>query len=165
MDKRHSILIVDDEPDYLASMRRALMREAYDVYTALSGHDALELLANQDISLVLSDYRMPGMDGLTLLQTISVQYPHIVTVMLTALSEIEIALKAVNEAGVFKFFLKPININSFKISLRSALESLDMMFDRGQMIRKVKSRDTIMQALEKKYPGITNVALDLDDDW
>jgi len=162
MKKHRNVLIVDDEVDFLSSMRRALRKEPYRVLTAESGKAALRIMEEQDVDLVVSDYMMPEMNGLTLIKRIQRDYPHILTIMLTALAELDIAMQAINEAGVYKFILKPVEINSFRITLRRALESLDLMAEKAALQQKIKTRDAILQELERKHPGITKV--DRDDD-
>ena len=160
-----TILVVDDEVDFLSSMRRSLRKEPYQVTTSDNGSAALQLLAHHEISLVISDYKMPEMDGLILLKKIRLDYPHIITIMLTALSEVDIAMKAVNDVGVYKFFMKPIEINSLKVTLRRALESLDLIVERDDLLQKIKRRDNVLNGLERKYPGISHVDLDADGNY
>ena len=103
----HAIVIVDDEKNVLNAFKRVLRQEPYHLYTVDSGEEALCLLDAREISLVISDYNMPKMNGLELLKKVQVKYPHILAIMLTGQAEIEIAVKAINEAGVYKFIQKP----------------------------------------------------------
>jgi DNA-binding NtrC family response regulator len=160
-----TILVVDDEVDFLSSMRRSLRKEPYQVITSDNGSAALQLLTRHEISLVISDYKMPEMDGLILLKKIRLDYPHIITIMLTALSEVDIAMKAVNDVGVYKFLMKPVEINSLKVTLRRALESLDLRVERDDLLQKIKRRDNVLNELERKHPGITLVDLDADGNY
>jgi len=162
MKGHHKVLIVDDETDFLSSMRHALRKEPYQVLTAEGGKAALRIMKAQDVDLVLSDYMMPEMDGLALIKRIQRDYPHILTIMLTALAELDIAMQAINEVGVYKFILKPVEINSLKITLIRALESLDLMTEKMELWQKIKTRDAILQELERKHPGITKVERDAD---
>ena len=155
--KQHKVLIVDDEPDLLSSMRRALKKESYETLTAGNGPDALKAMKGSEISMVIADYMMPGMNGIQLLKEIRITYPYVLTIMMTALPDVEIAMSAINEAGIYKFILKPIEINSLKITVRRALESLDMEQD---LLQKIKGQDTILQEIEKRFPGITHFQLE-----
>jgi two-component system, probable response regulator PhcQ len=160
MPGKDTILIVDDEVDFLSSMRRLLRKEPYAVLTAESGKTALEILNKNPVNLVLSDYLMPGMDGLALLKKVRLQYPQIITIMLTALSELEIAMKAVNDAGVYKFFLKPVEHYGMRVALRRALEFQELIREKDDLNRKLNEYDVLFQKLENKQPGITHVELD-----
>jgi len=163
MKQHHKVLIVDDEVDFLSSMHRALRKEPYQTLSAENGPKALQVLGKHDVSLVLTDYMMPEMDGLTLIKRIRVDYPHILTIMLTALSQIDIAVKAINEAGVYKFLLKPVEINILRVTLRRTLESLDLMREKEELLEKIKTQEAILEELERKHPGITKVVR--DGDW
>lgn len=107
MEKEIKILFVDDEVNVLDSMRRQL-RKRYDVVTALSGREALEKMkAEGPFAVVVSDMRMPEMDGIQLLKEIKVLYPDTVRMMLTGNADQETATEAVNQGQIFRFLTKP----------------------------------------------------------
>jgi two-component system, probable response regulator PhcQ len=155
--KKHTILIVDDEDMILKSISRALRNEDYRILTAINGVTGLAILNDHDVHLVISDQNMPGMNGIDFLKQIKKDYPQILTIMLTGNAEIEIAMNAINEAGVYKFILKPWNDNNLKVTIRRALETLELIWERDSLLEKVKTRDAILQGLEKQYPGISKV--------
>jgi two-component system, probable response regulator PhcQ len=159
---RHAILMVDDEPNVLKSFQRALRKEPYTLMTAQGGEEALKLLEAREVSLVISDYNMPQMNGLEFLKTVKALYPRLLAIMLTGQAEIQIAMQAINEAGVYKFIQKPWEDADLKITILRALESIDLATERDHLLRKVKSRDAILMELEKKHPGITKVNRDED---
>jgi len=159
---QYSILIVDDEPNVLNAFQRVLRREPYTLMTAQGGEEGLTLLEAREVSLVISDFNMPGMNGLDFLKTVKQLYPHILAIMLTGQAEIRIAVQAINEAGVYKFIQKPWDDDDLKVTILRALESMDLATERDQLIQKVKSRDAILNDLEKKHPGITKVERDED---
>ena len=154
---QHSILIVDDEKNVLSALQRGLRKEPYAIYTAQGGEQALAIIEARDIDLVVSDYHMPDVNGLEFLKRIKTKYPHVLTIMLTGQAELQVAVQAINEAGVYKFILKPWDDEDLKITIRRALESIDLTTQRDRLIEKVKNRDAILKDLEQKYPGITNV--------
>lgn len=154
------VLIVDDEVSFLNSMRRYLRNEPYQVLTAESGDVALALLQEHDVFFVLTDYRMSGMDGLTLLRKIRLAHPHIITAMLTAHQDLQLAIEAVNDLGVHKFFLKPIKGDEVLSALRTAAALIE---NSGQgpvdIQRKLKMQDSTLRILERDFPGITKIDL------
>lgn len=160
--KKHTILIVDDEEMILKSIVRVLRNENYQILTAQSGEKGLTVLKDYDVHLVISDQKMPGMNGLDFLKRVKRDYPQILTIMLTGQSELEIAMDAINEAGVYKFILKPWNDNDLKVTIRRALETLELIWERESLLQQVKSRDAVLQNLEKEYPGIGKVERDED---
>jgi two-component system probable response regulator PhcQ len=159
---RHAILIVDDEIKVLNAIQRTLRKEPYTVLTAEGAEEGLKILDARDINLVVSDYNMPMINGLEFLQNVRTLHPHILTIMLTGQAELQIAVQAINEAGVYKFIQKPWNNDDLRITLLRALESIDLATERDRLVQKVKSRDAILQDLEKKFPGITKVERDAD---
>jgi response regulator RpfG family c-di-GMP phosphodiesterase len=124
--KRYTILVVDDEQLVLNSIKRILRNENYNLLTAQSGIKGLKLLKEHNVQLVISDHLMPGMTGVEFLQQVKVLYPEIITIMLTGHAETEIAIDAINEAGVNKFILKPWENVILKTTIRRALESLEL---------------------------------------
>lgn len=157
---QHTILAVDDEEMILKAIQRTLRKENYNVFTAISGKEALKLLNAREVDVVISDQNMPGMSGIEFLQKVKTDHPLTLTIMLTGQKEVNIAMEAINEAGVYKFILKPWDDDDFKLTIRRALESLDLMRERNVLKERVKARDTILRNLEKEHPGITQVEKD-----
>lgn len=155
-----SLLIVDDDKNLLQSMKRALKRENYRLYFAENGRSALERLDSIQVDMVISDYQMPGMDGVRLLQEIKARYPEVLTIMMTGLEDLEVAVKAINKAGVYKFITKPWDNEDLRITVRRALESLQVIRERDRLLQKIKARDVALEKLERQYPGISKVVRD-----
>lgn len=102
------VLVVDDEQDILESLC-TLLEATLDVETvqAANGQDALEKL--QGISVVLSDYKMPGMNGLDFLREVRNRMPKVPRVLMTAFPDLKIAIEAINDAKIESFFTKPLD--------------------------------------------------------
>lgn len=162
MIKKQTILVVDDDELFLEFIQRMLSDDSINIITATSGKQGLEILKKQEVSMVLSEYRMPLMDGLEFLGKVKIIYPEVLTVILTAQADIELVIKAINDVGVYKFILKPLDDTELKIMIKSALESLQVIKERDIRIQKVKSHEAMVKDLEKKYPGITKVERDED---
>lgn len=118
---RRQVLFVDDEADFLKSVKRNLRKEPYDLITAQSGEAALEKMRAGDIDLIVSDYKMPGMDGLTLLKKIRDQGRQIPSILITAVNDAHIAAEAINSAGVVNYYLKPVHLEQLKRTMRRIL--------------------------------------------
>ncbi len=159
---QRTILIVDDEEKILKAIKRTLRNENYTIFAATGGDEGLKLLEMREFDLVVSDQNMPGMDGVTFLQKVKAEQPETLTIMLTGEKEIQVAMQAINEAGVYKFILKPWDDEDLKITIRRALESLDLVRERDALRERIKSRDTLLRNLEKEHPGITQVEKDED---
>ncbi len=159
---QRTILIVDDEEQVLKALERSLRNEKYNIFKALGGEEGLKLLEMREFDLVMSDQNMPHMDGVTFLQKVKAEQPRTLTIMLTGETDLQVAVNAINEAGVYKFIMKPWDDDDLKITLRRALESLDLTRERDTLREHVKARDTLLRNLEKEHPGITQVEKDAD---
>ena len=106
-DPRHRVLLVDDDRNLLDSLRRVLKGQ-YDLFTAQSGPEALEVLAaSGPFAVIVSDLKMPGMDGIQLLSEAAALYPDTVRVLLTGFADFQNAVDAVNQGSIYRFLNKP----------------------------------------------------------
>ena len=160
--KRYTILVVDDEKLILNSIKRLLRNENYHLLTAQNGIEGLALLKEHNVQLVISDQTMPEMTGLEFLKKVKVEYPEILTMMLTGNAEIEIAMEAINEVGVYKFIIKPWENTDLIITIKRALESLELVSERDKLLKQLQVRDTILKDLENEHPGISKIERDED---
>ena len=101
------LLLVDDEPNIVAAVKRLLRSEHYQIFTANSGPEGLELLAGQPVDVIVSDQRMPGMVGADFLRKAREQYPESIRIMLSGYTELQSVTDAVNEGAIYKFLTKP----------------------------------------------------------
>jgi len=118
---KNTILVVDDERSIRVGLNGLLTREGYTVTVAENGNEALRLLANQEYDLVLTDLRMAGLDGLSLLKKIKEYYPETLVLMMTAYGSEKIAVEAM-KAGARDYIVKPFNNDEVKILIHQALE-------------------------------------------
>lgn len=123
----HHILLVDDERDVLLVLEDLFSSRGYRVSKASTGKQALDLLEDETPDLILSDYRMPDMDGITLFKAIQAICPDTVRILLTAHGDLKVAIEAINSANVYKFITKPWNNNDLFITLQRALEHHDLI--------------------------------------
>lgn len=122
MENRYNILCVDDEEDNLLVFR-SFFRRYYNVFIAQSGQEALELLKNQAIDLIVSDQRMPRMTGVELFEHIREEHPDIIRIILTGYSDIQAVINAINKGKVYHYATKPWDGDELKNILDRALEA------------------------------------------
>ena len=104
----HNLLVIDDEVEITKSLFRQFRRK-YNVYVANSAEDALPILEEVDIQVLLSDQRMPGMTGITFFSSIKDKYPDALKMILTGYSDIDAVIDAINKGQVFRYLTKPWN--------------------------------------------------------
>ncbi|MCK9174798.1 MAG: sigma-54 dependent transcriptional regulator [Desulforhopalus sp.] len=117
-----SVLLVDDERSMRDFLKILLKKEGFDVRTADDGTQALEMLAERSADLVLSDIRMPGMNGIELLEQVKGLYPGLPVVMVTAFASPDDAVQAMRN-GAFDYISKPFNVNELKSVVHAAIDS------------------------------------------
>lgn len=118
---RPMVLLVDDEPNILAALKRTLRREGYDVLTADSGEEGLALLAKHAVQVIVSDQRMPGMSGTEFLSRVKSLHPRTVRIVLSGYAEVSAVADAINKGAVYRFMMKPWDDNQLKAEVQSAL--------------------------------------------
>jgi response regulator RpfG family c-di-GMP phosphodiesterase len=141
------VLLVDDDSNILDEYRRSLSRE-FQIETALGGQEALRLTAeNGPYAVVVSDMRMPGMDGLQLLSSIKSQSPDAIRVMLTDDADMDTAINAINEGSIFRFLKKPCSREMMAKTLTAALMQYRLVMAEKQLLEQTLS-STIQVLIE-----------------
>jgi DNA-binding NtrC family response regulator len=135
----HKILIVDDEKNTREGLRWALESQAEEVFLAPDGEQALLLLGDQPVDLVLSDLKMPRMDGMELLQHLREEYPETEFVMLTGHGTVETAVEAM-KLGAFDYLMKPVNLEELGMLIRRVFEQRDLKRENEHLRREVNER-------------------------
>ncbi len=120
-ENKASVLIVDDQVELLHSIQRLLRRE-FDVEIASSGKEGMARLKEKSFAVIVSDQRMPEMDGVTFLTHAKALQPEAIRILLTAYADIEATIAAVNQAQIFQYIAKPFEPDDFRQILRAAVE-------------------------------------------
>jgi DNA-binding NtrC family response regulator len=128
----YKIMIVDDEPANLRTLER-LFRSDYQVVTAASGAEALALLDQHDVALLISDQRMPAMTGTELMTKTVALRPHMVKILLTGYTDVGALIEALNSGLVYRYLTKPWNNDDLRLTVSRALEHYEMMKSRHQL--------------------------------
>ncbi|MBI5922835.1 MAG: EAL domain-containing protein [Betaproteobacteria bacterium] len=136
----HTLLLVDDEPGILSSLKRLFRREGYTILLASSGMEALQLLASNEVGVVISDARMPEMDGGELLGKVRDMYPSVVRIMLSGYTDLKAVTTAVNRGELFCFLTKPWDDSELLATVRDAFRHYEL---------RRKGREEIAQRLEE----------------
>lgn len=148
--RRWRVLLVDDEECVLSSLRRLLRREPYDLISANSAEEALDVLAARPADLVVSDQRMAGRSGVSLLREIRERWPETVRIILSGYADVTSLIDAVNEGAVYKFVSKPWNDDELRLHLRRALEGAGIEQQNRQLAREVAAQNERLAALNRE---------------
>ena len=153
----HTILLVDDEEKVISALRRLFRREGYDIRHATSGPDALRILEEHPVQLVISDHRMPQMSGIDLLRQIRLRWPGTLRIILSGYSDVNTIITAINEGEIYKFISKPWNEEELKLHVRRALEQQELQAENRRMAREIDAHNERLRELN-------NVLQQLADD-
>ena len=163
-----TVLFVDDEPNILSSLRRLFRPLGYKVLTAESGAAGLQVLEQEArIDLVVSDMRMPEMDGARFLELVRERWPDTIRLLLTGYSDITSILAAINRGEIYRYITKPWDDNDIQLVVRHALErrALELEKDRLEALTRTQNDElkALNQSLEAKVEARTSELLSSRD--
>lgn len=151
---RHKILVIDDEPANLRLLVRVLGSD-YDTICANSGAEGLEMLKSEQVSLIITDQRMPGMTGVEVLQESLTLAPTAIRILLTGYTDIQALIDAINTGHVYKYIQKPWDAEDLRLTVKRALETYELKNRNEELVTELQSA---MRQLENISIG-TIVAL------
>ena len=136
-NKRYNILYVDDEENNLVVFKNAFFRD-YNVHTALSAEEGLTILDQYLIHLIVTDQKMPGMTGVEFLEVVVKSHPETMRMILTAYSDIDFIMRAVNKCGIYRYILKPWDTRELKIIIDKALLNYQLAQDKKHLLENLE---------------------------
>ncbi len=134
---RRTLLLLDDEPNIIATLRRLLRREPYRILTATSASQAFELLAANEVAVIVSDQRMPEMTGVDFLRNVKALYPDTVRIVLSGYTELTSVTEAINEGAIYKFLTKPWDDEQLRDNIAEAFRRYDLVAENQRMAREL----------------------------
>ncbi len=148
-DRQPVILVVDDEEMVLVSVKSFLMLESdYDVVACNSPSQGLGVIRQRTIDLVISDYLMPEMDGISFLMQVKNLQPHAIRILLTGYADKENAIKAINDVGLYQYIEKPWQNADLKLIISNGLEKRFLIERLAQTIREAQSAQQNLQDIQ-----------------
>ena len=142
-----TVLAVDDEPNILAALRRLFRSTGWRILTAGHAEEALALLAKEPVDAVLSDMRMPGMDGVQLLERVSVGWPSTARLLLTGEVDLGSTIAAINRGRLHRYVTKPWNDDELVLTLRQVAEGQQLEADKQALERLTREQNDELKAL------------------
>ncbi|MCW8827025.1 MAG: response regulator, partial [Gammaproteobacteria bacterium] len=142
-----TLLFVDDETNILSALRRLFRPAGYKILLANSGQEGLKILEENSVDLIVSDMRMPEMDGATFLAHASEKSPDTVRILLTGYADMESTIAAINKGKIFKYFSKPWDDTQITLGVKQALEQRLLKKDRDRLLELTKKQNAELQDL------------------
>jgi putative two-component system response regulator len=136
--RRHKILIVDDEAANLRLLRRVL-GDDHEIFAVLSGAEGLEVLRENNISLIISDQRMPGLTGVQLLEQSLEIRPSAIKILLTGYTDVQALIDAINSGKVYKYIAKPWDADDLRLTVKRALETFELKEDNEILLKDLQA--------------------------
>jgi YesN/AraC family two-component response regulator len=151
---KHKILLVDDERNILNSLKRELTNELYQVLTADNGYEALKILQENNIALIISDMRMPEMDGVTFLKQAEQINEKTVKIILSGYADSKTILAAINDGHIYRFIVKPWDRKELSVIVKQALEYYDLKNDKENLIIELNKKNEQLLKLNSNLDAI-----------
>ncbi|MEO8065129.1 MAG: response regulator [Pseudomonadota bacterium] len=160
--EKSKLLLVDDEPNLTSALVRSLDRSQFEIFTADSAQKGLLILAGNDIDVVVSDERMPGMTGSQFLSEVRKKWPNTIRMILSGQADLEAAVRAINEGEVYRFLLKPCHPKELQATILQGLQQKKLVAQSRKLLQEHQKTVNILEELEKANPGITKIEMDED---
>src|SRR6266566_7469969 len=157
MARRHTILVVDDEPDVVQSVQD-LLRLDYRVYGATRALEGINILHQQEVHIVLSDQRMPGMSGVEFLHRVRGEYPEAIRLLITGYADIKAVIDAINQGNVYRYVSKPWDPDELQTIIRQAAEQYDLLVERKRLLAELQMKNLELQKANEMKEAFIRVA-------
>jgi DNA-binding NtrC family response regulator len=142
------VLYVDDEINNLNSFKAAFRRD-FEIYTASSAKEGRKILDTNEIGVIITDQRMPGMTGIEFLESILPVYPDTIRILLTGFSDINAVMDAINRGQVYKYLVKPWQNDELKMYIENALEIYNLRKENKELANKLQKAYAELDAIAK----------------
>lgn len=147
---QYKILFVDDEENIINALRRALFDSDYDVHSVLSGPDGLKLLDQQEFAVIISDYRMPEMNGAEFLRLAHEKAPDTTRILLTGYGNMDVVQDAVNKGHIYSFLQKPWEDSNLLMILQQGVEYYEMKQEKTQLLQQIHEQNEQLQEYNER---------------
>ncbi len=141
---------MDDEEKILKALRRLFRSEPYRIFFASGGEAALDILNAENVSVVITDLSMPGMDGFTLLDRVKTEYPYIIRIVMSGHSDTDTILNAINQGNLYRYILKPFNGAELKITTKQAVELFNLQQDKRNLMQRLEEHNNLLEERVEK---------------
>jgi CheY-like chemotaxis protein len=148
--RRRTLLLVDDEVAIISALKRLFRRDGYQLLTAHSGAEALELLATHPVDVIVSDQRMPGMTGVEFLRRTKALHPDTIRMTLSGFADLQSIIDAVNEGAIYKFLMKPWDDSRLREHVAQAFAQKELADDNRRLQAELGRRSAEQAELAQR---------------
>lgn len=142
-----TLLFVDDEASILSALRRLFRTLGYRIFTAESGREGLALLEHEEVDVVVSDMRMPEMDGTAFLEAVRQRWPGIIRILLTGYADVGSTIAAINRGQIYRYIAKPWDDNDIELTVRDAVEHRRLKLENARLTALTQRQNEELQVL------------------
>jgi response regulator RpfG family c-di-GMP phosphodiesterase len=151
------LLCVDDEPNVLSALRRVFRPQGYQVLLANGGAEGLDILRQQPVDLVISDMRMPAMNGAEFLAKVAKEWPQVMRLLLTGHAEMDAAIQAINAGHIYGYYNKPCEDAELRLGVENALKQKRLTEERDLLLTQLEQRNQALKALNTELDSKVKV--------
>jgi EAL domain-containing protein (putative c-di-GMP-specific phosphodiesterase class I)/CheY-like chemotaxis protein len=148
--RKRTLLLVDDEPNIVSALKRLLRPDGYQILSAYSGQEGLEVLSQNEVDVIVSDQRMPGMLGADFLRAAKSRYPHTIRIMLSGYTELQSVTAAVNEGAIYKFLTKPWEDDQLRAHIADAFRLKEIADENARLNLELRTANHELAKANRK---------------
>ncbi|MGR3178926.1 MAG: response regulator [Candidatus Anammoxibacter sp.] len=149
----YKILFVDDDEMVLSSLKRLFMEDNYEIFTALSGLEAIEALKREPVDVIVSDQKMPKMTGVEFLQRSKEFSPDSIRILLTGYMEVDTVVDSINKGEVYRYVMKPWNNEEIKSIIGNAIELKRLRTENERLVELTQKQNVELKDLNANLEG------------
>ncbi len=161
--QKHNLLIIDDEPEVIKALTRIFRRD-YNVFSTTDAENAFQIMENENIQVVISDQRMPGITGVEFFSRIKARYPDAIKLILTGYSDIEAVKDAINKGQVFRYVTKPWDPYELENIIKEAFDKSDLIIQNRKLLENLKeANETLENKVKERTKELENLNVKLSE--
>lgn len=145
-----TLLVVDDEPNILSSLKRLFRREGYQLFSASSGSEGLGILAENNVGVIISDQRMPEMTGVEFLSQVKKNYPNTTRIILSGYTDLNSVTDAINKGEIYKFLTKPWDDDLLRKNVKLAFDDHEMRIENERLTKELNEANGSLSKINEK---------------
>lgn len=149
MAEKPCLLVVDDEPDQVQSVKDLLRRD-YRVLGATRASEGMRIVDTEPVQVVMSDQRMPGMTGVEFLSHLRLSHPQTVRLLFTAFSDLQAVTDAINQGNVYRYITKPFRAEELREALRQAIDHYNLQAERNRLLEEVQEKNKQLEQFNRE---------------